>query len=269
MPTKNLSLSIVIPAYNEQNHLQSCLDAIAMQTTKPDEVIVVNNNSTDKTSEIAQQYPFVKLVNETKQGVVFARDKGFNMAKSRIIGRIDADTILSPDWIEYVKRFYSVAEHKKQALTGGCYFYNMRLPHFQGWFQGQIAFRVNRLLMGHYILFGSNMALPKSIWDVVKNDVCHDPDIHEDLDLAIHVHRAGFQITYRESLKVGVKMRRVRTNRKELWSNLLWWPKTLKKHGKKTWIFGWLGALFLYIISPLGIVSEKLARLFGRKPIED
>jgi glycosyltransferase involved in cell wall biosynthesis len=267
--TKDISLSIVIPAYNEQRHLKACLDSIANQTEKPDEVIVVDNNSTDKTFQIAAAYPFVKVLKEKKQGVVFARDRGFNAASSDIIGRIDADSILPSGWVHYVKRFYREPDHTTHCLTGGCYFYNMRLPHFQGWFQGQMAFRFNRLLMGHYILFGSNMAIPKTIWKHVKDAVCHDTDVHEDLDLAIHVHRAGYKIAYREGLKVGVKMRRVRSNREELLENQMWWPKTLKRHGKKTWIFGWLGAIFLYSVSPLGKFAEKIATFFGRPSIPE
>lgn len=266
---KALTLSIVIPAYNEEHHLKACLDSINAQTVQPDEVIVVDNNSADKTAEIALSYPFVKLLKEKRQGVVFARDKGFGAAKSDIIGRIDADTILPPDWIARVKEFYMDSAYQSHALTGGCYFYNIRLPRFQGWLQGQVAFRFNRFLMGHYILFGSNMAMPRELWQAVKDNVCHDTDVHEDLDLAIHLDRLGYGISYRDTLKVGVKMRRVRSERGQLWHNLLWWPRTLRRHGKKTWIFGLVGAAVIYIVAPFEIIFEKLARLFARPPIEE
>jgi glycosyltransferase involved in cell wall biosynthesis len=104
MIRKALSLSIVIPVYNEQSHLKACLDSIAKQEDYPDEVIVVDNNSTDKTCDIAKSYPFVKLAREKKQGVLSARTKGFNLAKSDFIGRIDADTVLPPTWIKDVKK---------------------------------------------------------------------------------------------------------------------------------------------------------------------
>ena len=249
MPRNTLTLSLVIPAYNEENHLKACLDSVAAQTLKPDEVIVVDNNSTDRTVKIARQYKFVTVIKESRQGVVFARDSGFNAAKSDLIGRIDADTVLPHDWVARVKSFFADPQHAEHGLTGGCYFYNIRFPHMCGWWQGQIAFRVNRLLLGHYILFGSNMALPKQMWLQVKDNVCDDIDVHEDLDLAIHLHRLGHPITYHESLKVGVKMRRVFENREELWPNLQWWPNTLKRHGIGTWRLGWIGAAFLYISS--------------------
>src|SRR5260221_7568754 len=94
----NLRISIIIPAYNEEGHLPACLDAIAAQTLKPDEVIVVDNNSTDKTVEIAKKYPFVKLLNEKRQGLRYTRNTGLDAATGDVIGRIDTDSILSPKW---------------------------------------------------------------------------------------------------------------------------------------------------------------------------
>jgi glycosyltransferase involved in cell wall biosynthesis len=69
MLNKTLSLTIVIPVFNEQNHISACLEAIAAQTAMPDEVIVVDNNSTDKTVQIAKQFAFVKIIKEKRQGV--------------------------------------------------------------------------------------------------------------------------------------------------------------------------------------------------------
>src|SRR5688500_17107775 len=95
---KKLRASVVIPVYNEADSLDLCLSAIAAQTTQPFEVIVVDNNSTDTTAEIAASYPFVRLVYESRQGVVHARNTGFNLAQGDIIARIDADTVIESGW---------------------------------------------------------------------------------------------------------------------------------------------------------------------------
>src|SRR5581483_7315847 len=104
MLNKTLTLTIVIPVFNEEDHIAACLSAIAAQTAAPDEVIVVDNNSSDKTPQIAASYPFVRLIKARKQGVLFARNKGFDAAKSDIIGRIDADSLLPSRWVEIVKQ---------------------------------------------------------------------------------------------------------------------------------------------------------------------
>jgi glycosyltransferase involved in cell wall biosynthesis len=240
------SLSIIIPAYNEARHIKACLDAIAAQSEAPDEVIVVDNNCSDDTAAIAQRYPFVRVVREPKQGRVFARDRGFNTASADVIGRIDADTILPQNWVAYVKAFYEDPAHGQVAWTGGGYFYNLPYSRVAGWVQGQIAYRMNRLLLGHYILWGSNMAIPRKVWSRVNQSVCHRNGIHEDMDLAIHLHNYGYTITYNEGIKVGVEARRAMNDRKALWDNLLWWPRTLQAHGNRRWVFGWIGAALIY-----------------------
>ena len=85
-----------------------CLQAIARQTVKPLEVIVVDNNSTDATAEIAAGYPFVTVLSEWRQGVVHARDCGFDAARGDIIGRIDAETVMPEDWVERVQDIFVV-----------------------------------------------------------------------------------------------------------------------------------------------------------------
>lgn len=262
---KLLTLSLIIPAYNEEDRIIGCLEAIAAQTVAPDEVIVIDNNSTDSTVKITQRYPFVTLVKESRQGIVFARDKGFSLAIGDIIGRIDADTILSQDWVEKVKLFYADPTHANQALTGGGYFYNIRLPRFNGWAQSQFAFRLNRFIVGHYILWGSNMAFPAALWRAVKADVCHDNQVHEDLDVAIHLHRLGHPIIYSAQLRVGVYLKRVWEDRSQQAEHLSRWPLTLKSHGFFLWWLSLLGnVLMKYIGQPYVFATEGIARIWER-----
>lgn len=242
----SLTLTLVIPVYNEQDHLKTCLDAIAAQTVMPEEVIVVDNNSTDRSVDIAAAFSFVRVMKAEKQGIAYARDVGFDAARSTLIGRIDADTVLSENWVEEVLAAYG--ENQDFALTGGCHFYNVPMPKINGWVTSQLVYRLNRFIMGHYVLWGSNMVLPKMLWQNVKAQVCTEQsDIHEDLDLAIHLHRAGFEVTYHEDLRVGVEMKRVYDESGTVHkARMMMWPNTLYAHGlKRAWL-GRLGAYLLY-----------------------
>lgn len=245
---KALTLSLVIPAYNEEDHIARCLEAIAKQTVKPLEVIVVDNNSTDRTAAIAEQYPFVQVIHELRQGVTFARNRGFNAARGDLIGRIDADSLLKPGWVAHALRFYgSQQRHRTTALTGSAYIYNLTFPRLSGWFQGQIAFRMNRLILGHYITWGSNMVIPKEMWENVRDDLHYRNDIHEDLDLAIHLHEDGYDITYQAGWQVGIDARlHTRHKRRRQRKYLEMWPQTLRVHKlPRTWMGEW-GAHLLY-----------------------
>lgn len=265
---KHIRVSIVIPAYNEERHLQDCLEAIAKQSVMPFEVIVVDNNSTDKTAELAARYPFVRVISELQQGIVFARNAGFNAALGDVIGRIDADITLPINWVEHISQFYSRDTNVDTVWSGRGFFYNVRFPHLVSWAYGLLAFRLNWLLIGHYTLWGSNMALRREQWLRVRDEVHTRTDIHEDLDIAMHLHGAGYRIEYDTTIKTFASLRRVNTQRDQLWEYLLWWPRTLRLHGYWTWVICWFfGAFLLYFSTYILVVADWLARHFGKRPL--
>lgn len=229
MIAKSLTLTIVIPVFNEQNHLETCLKAIAAQTLMPDEVLVVDNNSTDNSRQIAQQFPFVKLITEKKQGVLFAKNRGFSVAKSDIIGRIDADSILPPRWVEQVKNL--MADGRFAALTGPVNYYDMPLPeanyHLDHWMRASIY----NWSPKSPFLFGSNMAIRKSVWKQIQNSLCHDTYMHEDLDLAVHLYQAGHGILYTKELLAGASGRRYNDSPRRFYKYISMYRQTYLRHG--------------------------------------
>ena len=268
--SQKLRISIIIPCFNEERYLARCLDSVAAQYNPAYEVIVVDNNSTDSTALIAQSYPFVRLLAQPTQGRVYARNTGFEAASGEVLARIDADAVLPPDWTRHLQQYFVTPGAMQTAWTGGAFFYNVRFPHLVSAIYGALIFGFNRFLAGHPTLWGSNMALPTALWDSVKPGICLRNDVHEDLDLAIHLHRQGAPIRYDRHVKVHVQLRRVRSGRQELWGYLQMWPRTLRIHGLKTWPVCWLfGDVLLYAVTPLFNISERIARLFGRKPLED
>lgn len=93
-------VSIVMPAYNEEaNILQTLLSLSNNETQWPVEIIVVNNNSKDKTEEMVLNTG-IPCIRETQQGITNARNAGLAVAKGVYILNADADTIYPKDWIE-------------------------------------------------------------------------------------------------------------------------------------------------------------------------
>lgn len=201
---KPLTLSIIIPVFNEQNYLADCLDAIASQSVKPDEVIVVDNNSSDDSLQIARSYPFVKLVSERRQGIVYARNRGFAAARSDLICRIDADSLLPKNWVESV--FNAYEQNPGAVITGRSYYRNGLFFGKKPIFIDAFYYGFSRLLLGHHTLFGSNMVIPKSAWLDVKSSVCESSQFHEDTDLSVHL-AANYKIIKCSSVICGVVYR--------------------------------------------------------------
>ncbi len=104
-------VSIVIPAYNEEeNILQTLLSLSNNETQWPVEIIVVNNNSKDRTAEMVMATG-IPCVNEPKQGITNARNAGLAVAKGKYILNADADTIYPKDWIEEMIKPLSTNEN--------------------------------------------------------------------------------------------------------------------------------------------------------------
>jgi len=184
---KDVSVSVIIPAYNEEKSIGRCLQSLANQTEKPDEIIVVDNNCTDRTAQIAREYG-AKVIKEKDQGMISARNAGFENAKCEILARTDADSILPSDWILKIKN--DLKDASTGAVSGPAYYFASPKPFRIFGLANKTFFRINKLLMKHDVLFGPNMAIKKDIWVKVINDVCLlDKDVHEDLDLGLHLSK--------------------------------------------------------------------------------
>jgi len=92
-------ISFVIPCYNEEAHIKNCIRSIRKNVWYvPYEIIVVDNNCTDKTVEIAESELAI-IIKEPRKGVVFARQAGYEAATGRLIANIDADSEITDGWV--------------------------------------------------------------------------------------------------------------------------------------------------------------------------
>jgi glycosyltransferase involved in cell wall biosynthesis len=232
MSFNTLTLSIVIPVYNEENHLKSCLDSIAAQTVMPLQVLVVDNNSTDKTIEVASTYDFVTILSETRQHQSFAQVTGFKSVQADITGRIDADAILPKNWVENVLLYMSVHE-EVIAVTGNEKAYDVPLKKFGTWIFVLYHQHFSRLASGHEMLWGSNCAMRTSAIKKIQDKLLQRGDIWEDYDMSFCLAPLGkikriSTITIQNSFRAGHKpliplvtyqIRAIRT----FWLRTVWW----------------------------------------------
>lgn len=204
---KYLTISVVIPVYNEELTIKRCLDAIAAQNLQPEQIVIVDNNCSDATMQIVKTHGNYTLVSQQKQGIGIAAATGYDAVTSNIIVRCDADSIAGSDWLERIYQQFSV-DPDLDALTGPGVFYDAgRLQSmFAKYFYMNAYFTLVGLALTQPPLFGSNFAMRRSVWESIRTQVhAENNKIHDDIDLSYHL--IGRKVIYDKSLAVGISAR--------------------------------------------------------------
>ncbi|WP_323960206.1 glycosyltransferase family 2 protein [Arthrobacter sp. JZ12] len=208
------SVSVVIPCKDDAGPLARCLETLAAQTLAPLEIIVVDNNSSDNSAEVAARFG-ARVIPEPTPGIAAAASTGYDAALGDLIARCDADTLAPADWLErIVDRF--AAEPELAVLTGPGAFYDTTplrarlaaVAYMMGYFL------LMGLAMGHWPPFGSNCAFRRTDWLSARERVHRlDPDVHDDVDLGFAL-RPTQRTVLDWSLEVGISARALAGGRK-------------------------------------------------------
>jgi glycosyltransferase involved in cell wall biosynthesis len=250
--SKRLLVSIIIPVFNEIDYLGRCLDSIASQTVQPDEVIVVDNNSTDGSASLARQYSFVTVITEMRQGVVYARNRGFDVARGEIIGRVDADSVLAPDWVATVRRVFRTSD--VGAISGSVGYHHAPFARLFSLIDGVFRHYLAWALGPEIALQGANMALRASVWRASRGLMCNRGGMHEDFDLSIHVREAGFTTVFVPSLHARVAFRQAGSKWHDFVRYALLSPGTYAQHNR-------IRCVVMYPVVVVALIAYPLLRL--------
>ncbi len=97
-----MTISVVIPTYNEEKNIATCLDSVLAGSLLPDEIIIADGNSTDRTIEVAGRYPSVQVVENKLRHAAGGRNAGIQAANGELIVFLDADCIADRDWLQEI-----------------------------------------------------------------------------------------------------------------------------------------------------------------------
>jgi glycosyltransferase involved in cell wall biosynthesis len=100
----SVQFSIVVPLYNAAGYVERCIRALLSQTLPAGsyEILLVDNNSTDRSAEIVRRFDCVRLLNEPEQGSYAARNRGIREAQGEIAAFTDPDCVPREDWLEQI-----------------------------------------------------------------------------------------------------------------------------------------------------------------------
>jgi O-antigen biosynthesis protein len=93
-------VSVYIPCYNGERYLEPSLEALLQQTHTPDEIIVVDDASTDHSVKIASRYPVRLIRHKQNKGLAATRNTGILNSRNELVASIDQDVVPAPDWLE-------------------------------------------------------------------------------------------------------------------------------------------------------------------------
>lgn len=115
MRPENFSVSIIVPTYNEKEHIASLVHDLYEQIAAPLEVIVVDDASPDGTADVVSrlQYPGLRIIRRKARGLAAAFHRGILEANGDIIGWMDADATMPP---EVMKQLISTLDENHIAI---------------------------------------------------------------------------------------------------------------------------------------------------------
>lgn len=237
-------LSVVVPVFNEEAGIADCIDRLLAQGDAIDEILIVDNNSTDRTASIIKRYAGshekVRYIFEPRQGVVHARNAGFDATSCELVGRIDADTRVQTGWATAICEFLG-PNSTHCAVAGVTYLFESPFS------------RVHRFVLDRQIrrgkfnhdrrvlaATGANMAVKRSAWLEVRKNLSERTDIHEDMDLSICLQKIGLTIGQCDSMRVETSGRRGETTPREYSKYNRASEAVLRLHNIMNWRFKFL-----------------------------
>jgi len=190
-----MKLSVIIPVHNGGEKLGRCLDALIRSASRPEEVIVVDDASTDGSAELALRHGAqVVGIPAPSRGPAFARNRGAEVAGGEILFFTDADVLLHPDAIGLAKETL-----EKDASIDACFGSYDDTPA-----AGGLVSQYKNLLHHHVHQHGAENAA--TFWsgcgairrtafqDAGGFDESYKKPSTEDVDLGIRLRRQGKQI---------------------------------------------------------------------------
>ena len=223
------TVSVVIPVRDDSEMLARCLAALAVQTHPADEIVVVDNGSSDDSAAVARAAG-ARVVAEATPGIPQAASAGYDAASSELIARLDADSIPPTEWIGYaVERFER--DPSLSVLTGiGDFYGSTALVHTLG----RVVYLGGMLVsltpyLGHPPIFGSNFVMRRSVWEELSGEVHRTQrEIHDDLDLSLHI-KPWMRVEYDPGFRVAISARPFETF-SGLRRRVSWVVPTLRNH---------------------------------------
>jgi glycosyltransferase involved in cell wall biosynthesis len=202
----NLLISVIVCTYNRAQGLRRTLqsfESVSVSSPTGWELIVVNNNSTDQTKSVVDEFAAkgtlpVRYVFEPKQGLSYARNAGVSAASGNILAFTDDDCFVSTDWLDAIGREFEM-DASLAGIGGRVELYN---PHDAPVTIRPIKERIPFVSASQLfnMIVGCNMAFRRAVFDKIGG---FDPGfgsgtrmVADDVDFVYRAFRVGFKLVF-------------------------------------------------------------------------
>ncbi|NEB00113.1 bifunctional polysaccharide deacetylase/glycosyltransferase family 2 protein [Streptomyces sp. SID13726] len=268
-PTVTRPVSVIVPAYNEKECIANTLESLA-KSTHPIEVIVVDDGSSDGTSEIARAaaeklgMTNVRVIRQENAGKPAALNNGVRSASYDIVVMMDGDTVFEPDTVRQLVQPF--ANEEVGAVAGNAKVGN-RNTVIGAWqhIEYVMGFNLDRRM---YDLLRCMPTIPGAIGAFRREAVLQvggmsEDTLAEDTDITIAMHRAGWRVVYQEHARAWTE---APGSLKQLWSQRYRWSygtmQALWKHRKSLTDKGPSGR-FGRVGMPLVVIFQIVTPVFA------
>ena len=189
-----IKASIFIPVYNAEKTITEVLDSIYSQSVPFDEIIVINDCSTDKTLNYLESFKNLKIFNNSEnKGLSFCRNIGIKNSKNDVVASIDADVVLDKFWLEKISfqlkdNVAMCGGNLEEKYTNNIYNKWRSIYYKQNW--------GNQNIVNPAFLFGCNTIQKKTAWEKIKG---YDESLKlngEDIDYSFRLRKEGYDLFY-------------------------------------------------------------------------
>ncbi|MFF9062591.1 bifunctional polysaccharide deacetylase/glycosyltransferase family 2 protein [Streptomyces sp. NPDC014882] len=225
-PAVTRPVSVIVPAYNEKECIANTLESLA-RSTHPIEIVVVDDGSTDGTSEISREaakalgMTNVRVIRQENAGKPAALNNGVRNAGCDVVVMMDGDTVFEPDTVRHLVQPF--ADPKVGAVAGNAKVGN-RDTVIGAWqhIEYVMGFNLDRRM---YDLLRCMPTIPGAIGAFRRDAVLEvggmsEDTLAEDTDITIALHRAGWDVVYQEHARAWTE---APGSLKQLWSQRYRW----------------------------------------------
>lgn len=199
------SVSFIIPCYNEEVLLPGCLSCLAAQTSRDFEVIVVDNNCTDQTGEVAARFG-ANVVTCSEQGISAARNAGAKFSRGQLLAFLDADSAVGCDWLHNAQS--ALLRRQLDAVYGMNVFHGPTALRSAAYNAFNLLFSGTAIALnffGRCMIAGNNLVIKKATLDAAGG---WPPYVAEDVLLERPLRQARARVGFSRGMRAVYSARR-------------------------------------------------------------